>query len=162
MGPMASPITSLAVVYSTVYSGADQRKHHSSASLAFVRGIHRWPVNSPQKGPIMRKMFQLDDVIMKTYLSQKLLQQTVNWKCHIPAAQRLKHSVYIRRVVDSSHTRGVSFSTSWNLVCFKNTVEMGAVGISWVKLYEQKTDKAVVRPCYICISLRVGTLLLWW
>ena len=48
MSAMASPITSLTIVYSTVYSGADQRKHKSSASLAFVRGIHRWPVNSPQ------------------------------------------------------------------------------------------------------------------
>ena len=39
----ASQITSLMIVYSTVYSGADQRKHESSApSLAFVRGIHRW------------------------------------------------------------------------------------------------------------------------
>ena len=36
-------------VHSTVYSGVDQRKHQSSASLAFVWGIHRWPVNSPQK-----------------------------------------------------------------------------------------------------------------
>ena len=48
VGPMASQITSLTIVYSTVYSGADHRKHQSSASLAFVRGIHRWPVNSPQ------------------------------------------------------------------------------------------------------------------
>ena len=44
---------------------ADQRKHQSSASLAFVRGIHRWPVNSPHKGPVTQKMFPFDDVIMK-------------------------------------------------------------------------------------------------
>ena len=42
----------------------DQRKHQSSASLAFMRGIHRWPVNSPHKGPLTRKMFPFDDVIM--------------------------------------------------------------------------------------------------
>ena len=42
MGAMASLITSLTIVYSTVNSGADQRKHESSASLALVRGIHRW------------------------------------------------------------------------------------------------------------------------
>ena len=59
MSPMASQITSLAIVYSIIYSGADQRKHQSSASLAFVRGIHRWPENSPHKGPVMRKMFPL-------------------------------------------------------------------------------------------------------
>ena len=52
-------------VYSTVYSGADQRKHQSSASLAIVRGIHRWPVNSLHKGPGTRKMFTFDDVIMQ-------------------------------------------------------------------------------------------------
>ena len=44
--------------------GADQRKHQSSMSLAFVRGIHRWPVNSPHKGPVTRKMFPFDDIIM--------------------------------------------------------------------------------------------------
>ena len=41
MDAIISQITSLTIVYSTVYSDADQRKHQSSASLAFVRGIHR-------------------------------------------------------------------------------------------------------------------------
>ena len=41
MNALASQITSLTIVYSTVYLDADQRKHQSSASLAFVRGIHR-------------------------------------------------------------------------------------------------------------------------
>ena len=64
MGAIASQITSLTIVYSTVYSSVDQRKHQSSASLAFVRGIHRGPVNSPYKWPVTRKMFPFDDVIM--------------------------------------------------------------------------------------------------
>ena len=64
MGAIASQITSLFIVYSAFYSGADQRKHQSSASLAFVRGIHRGPVNSPHKWPVTRKMFPFDDVIM--------------------------------------------------------------------------------------------------
>ena len=64
MSSLASQITSLTIVYSIVYSSADQRKHQSSASLAFVRGIHRGPVNSPHKGPVTRKMFPFDDVIM--------------------------------------------------------------------------------------------------
>ena len=84
MGTMASQITSLTIVYSTVYSGAHQRKHQSSVSLAFVRGIHRGPgtgikapqllvsslsegnppVDSPHKWPVTRKMFPVDDVIM--------------------------------------------------------------------------------------------------
>ena len=61
---VASQITSLTIVYSTVYSGEDQRKHQSSASLAFVWRIHRCPVNSPHKWPVTRKMSTLDDVIM--------------------------------------------------------------------------------------------------
>ena len=65
MGTIASQITSLTIVYSTVYSDADQRKHQSSASLAFVWGIHRGPVNSPRKWPVTRKMFPFDDVIMQ-------------------------------------------------------------------------------------------------
>ena len=64
MGAIASQITSLTIVFSIVYSDADQRKHQSSASLAFVRGIHRGPVNSPHKWPVTRKMFPFDDVIM--------------------------------------------------------------------------------------------------
>ena len=61
---MASQITSLTIDFSTVYSGAYQRKLQCSASLAFVREIHRWPVNSPHKGPVTRKGFPFDDVIM--------------------------------------------------------------------------------------------------
>ena len=61
---MASQITSLSIVCSSVCSDADQRKHQSSASLAFVREIHRWAVNSPHKGPVTRKMFPFYDVIM--------------------------------------------------------------------------------------------------
>ena len=64
MCAMASQITGASIVCSNVCSGAVQRKHQSSASLAFVRGIHRWPVNSPHKGPVMRKLFPFDDVIM--------------------------------------------------------------------------------------------------
>ena len=64
MGMMASQITSLTIVCPTINSCADQRKHQSSASLAFVLGIHRWPVNSLRKGPVTRKMFPFDDVIM--------------------------------------------------------------------------------------------------
>ena len=64
----ASQITILTIVYSTVYSDADRRKHQSSASLALVRGFHRWPVNSPHKRPVTRKMFPFDDVIMRLYL----------------------------------------------------------------------------------------------
>ena len=82
MSAMASQITSLTIVYSSVYSGADQWKHQSSASLAFVRIIHRWPVNSPHKGPVTRKMFPFDDVIMQTLLTGF---QMIDWKRSLEA-----------------------------------------------------------------------------
>ena len=63
MDAIASQITSLTIVYSIVYSDADHRKHQSSASLAFVWGIHRGPVNSPHKWSVTRKMFPFHDVI---------------------------------------------------------------------------------------------------
>ena len=73
---MACQITSLTIVYSTVYSGTDERKHQSTASLDFVRGIHRWPVNSPHKGPVSRRMFPLDDAIMELTFSSRYITMT--------------------------------------------------------------------------------------
>ena len=60
------------IVYPTVHLNADQRKHQISALRAFVGEIHRWPVNSPHNGPVARKMFPFDDVIMNAI-----------WLCHI-------------------------------------------------------------------------------
>ena len=67
IGAIASQITGLTIVYSTVYSGVDQWKYQSSASLASVRGVHRWPLNSPHKWPVTRKMFPFDDVIILSH-----------------------------------------------------------------------------------------------
>ena len=80
MGAIASQITSLTIIYSTVYSDADQRKHQSSASLAFVRGIHRGPVNSPYKWPVTRKMFPFDDVIMESLMDIWSIHQGFPWR----------------------------------------------------------------------------------
>ena len=74
MGSMASQITNLTIVYSAVYSGANQRKQQSFASLASVRGIHRGPENSPHKWPVTRKMRPFDDVIMPQ-------TNSTNWPC---------------------------------------------------------------------------------
>ena len=74
MSAMPSLINGITIVYSTVCSDADQRKHKSAASLAFVRGIHQLPVKSPHKGPVTRKMFPFDDVIM---------QKNVNLNMHL-------------------------------------------------------------------------------
>ena len=88
MGAIASQITSLTIVYSTVYSGVDQSKHQSSASLAFVWGIHRGPVNAPHKWPVTRKMFPFDDVIMDFELCCVLL--LLFWAFY-PYTSRLLH-----------------------------------------------------------------------
>ena len=77
MGAMASQITGFMIVCLTIYSGTDQRKRQSSASLVFVRGIHWWPMDSPHNGPVKRKMFQFDDVIMSGILQPCKIQ---NWK----------------------------------------------------------------------------------
>ena len=78
MGAIASQITSLTIVYWTVYSDADQRKYQSSASLAFVRGIHRGPGTSPRKGPVT---FPFDDVIQMTFVTAMV---TRLWAlCHL-------------------------------------------------------------------------------
>ena len=65
---MPSHITGVSIVCSTVCSCADQRKHQSSASPAFVRGIHWWPVDSPHKWPVTWKLFPFDDVILESYI----------------------------------------------------------------------------------------------
>ena len=81
---MASPITSLTIVYSTVYSGADQSKNPSSASLDFVWGIHHGPVNSPPKWPVTRKMFPFDDVIMTIKRGIVFIAKLPYWALYFP------------------------------------------------------------------------------
>ena len=61
MGAMASQITSLEIVYSTVYSCADQRKQQSSSSLAGICLTGEFPTQRP----VTRKMFPFDDAIMQ-------------------------------------------------------------------------------------------------
>ena len=78
MDAIASQITSLTIVYSIVYSDADQRKHQSFASLAFVRGTHRRLVNSTHKWPVTRKKFPFDDVIMKLAFSPPAMTASCN------------------------------------------------------------------------------------
>ena len=90
MTTIASQITSLAVVYSTVYSDADQRKHQSFASLALVWGIHRGPVNSSHKWPVTRKMLPFDDVIMARLCPIRVLTGSMCSMC-TSARQTAEH-----------------------------------------------------------------------
>ena len=95
MGAIASQITSLTIVYSIVYSDADQRKHQSSAPLAFVRGIHRGPVNSPHKWPVTRKMFPFDDVIMKDYRHPQAIHSSTFIEINSTTIARLEQDASI-------------------------------------------------------------------
>ena len=74
MSAIAFQITSVWIVYSTVCSGADQRKHQCFTSLAFVRGIHRW-----HKGPVTRKMFPFDDVIMNNTIFNHFINHELSY-----------------------------------------------------------------------------------
>ena len=96
MTAMVSQITGVSIGCSTVCSGADQRKHQSSASLAFVRGIHRWPVNSPHKWPVTRKMFPFDDVIVNIVKKQAATVQ----KCILRFMWNLKSIIYDTSISD--------------------------------------------------------------
>ena len=82
MNAIASQITGVSIVSSPVCSGTDQRKHQSSASLTFVREIHLSLVNSPHRGPLTRKMFPFDGVIM---LDRHIFAHatTTELQCHV-------------------------------------------------------------------------------
>ena len=80
MSAIVSQITSLTSLYSTVYSDADQRKHQSSASLAFVRGIHWWIPCT--KGQWREKCFHLmtsSCQYVKCQLTSHVYRYINNW-----------------------------------------------------------------------------------
>ena len=111
-----------------VFSGADQRKHQSSASLAFVRGIHRWPVNSPHKRPVTRKMFSFDDVIMRwsdlgKSTTKAYIIGYVGWQLYITRAMtRDERSLKVHpwtksHKIGSIFVQTVKVSIQWRIEC---------------------------------------------
>ena len=145
MTTMVSQITSLAIVYSIVYSVANQRKHQSSVSLAFVRRIHRWPVNSSHKRPVTRKMFPFDDVIMRsTPFFQKWLTKSgeIAWHFKNDVIIRwVSSSPFIRvGIIDISQSSYMSSPTtrSWG----QHGAHMGPTGPMWAPCWPHE-------PCYL-------------
>ena len=132
MGAIASQITSLTIVYSTVYSDADQRKHQSSASLAFVRGIHRGPVNSPHKWPVTRKMSPFDDVIVSytTVEVRAWMRNYIAPSCVDVITYPFPNSVLLQLIyVGKRHRKNMCRLTHWGRVthiCVGNLTIIGS------------------------------------
>ena len=126
MGSTASQITSFSIVYSAVYSGTDERKHQSSASLAFVRAIHRWLVNSPHKAPETRQMFPFDDDIMLLVFSARYLV-SLNQKSRDAMVQNGCHGHECR-----SNTI-INIMTSWYCKAFHINGPFGGIQ-RWIPL----------------------------
>ena len=110
---IASQITSLTIVYPAVYSDADQRKHQSFASLAFVRGIHRWPVNSPHKWPVTRKKFPFDDVIMSLSWTVRFMVYVLKWRVVIIMTSSL-HILCLKMTAYRYNDQFALCFMSWN------------------------------------------------
>ena len=126
MSMMASQITSLTVVCWIVYTSADQRKHQSSASLAFVRGIHRGPVNSPHKWPVTRKMFPFDDVIMVWRLVVNIKQnQMVLGYSGVP----LQRGIILHKIAHIAAVPNVEYK--WELEATNDTPYLALTGELW-------------------------------
>ena len=137
MGAIASQITSLTIVYSTIYSDADQRKHQSSASLAFVRGIPRGPVNSPHKEPVMRKMFPFDDVIMYSRI--------FSWISLCPTSMKLKagYTVFPSSVCPSICSFVCLSICGQNHVCSLSSTILGSISYLYI-------SSSTFRRCVTC------------
>ena len=119
MGTIASQIASLTIVYSTVYSDADQRKNQSSASLAFVRGIHRGPVNSAHKWPVARKMFPFDDVIM-TYYKRVTTCWTYNFQTTKVITLRWPIPCWMNNTIQFIKNRHLSFDIEYHIQSYNH------------------------------------------
>ena len=100
MTTMASQITSITVVYSTVYSDADQRKHQSSASLAFVWGIHRDRWIPRTKGQLRGKYFHLMTSSWKQGDSHEILSHV---DLHSITASNIKSRFWITWISNHNH-----------------------------------------------------------
>ena len=123
MGAIAYQIITLTIVFSTVYSDAHQRKHQGS--LAFVRRIHRGPVNSPHKWPVTRKMFPFDDVIMKQ--ARRLpggMGQQVAFVCVAFSAQTYGSCVSTNFGFNQRKPQVICSATNRNPIAHSNMIEI--------------------------------------
>ena len=144
MSAMASQVTGVSIVYSTASSGIGQIKHQTLRHWPFVRGIHRWPVNFPHKGPVTRKMFPLNNVIMNTV--RVLL---VRWDHNqgFSLSRHEKWYKYIRLLNISRPKQSDRYITDVILKC--------VLLFSWTKVFE------FALKCHWNVLLRIGYKLSW-
>ena len=161
MGAMASQINTLTIICSTVYSGADHRKHQSSASLAFVWGIHRCPVNSRHKGPVTQKIFHLMTSSWNDLLS--LLFTIDHHRCTVnsphkgPVTRKIFHSM------TSSWNDLLSFLFTIDHGCLcnvSNTIDSGHVRMEINKVCTKQINHDCTKICVFPVSRE--TMSIWW
>ena len=116
MSAMASQITGVSIAHSTVCSGTDQRKHQRSVLLAFVRGIHRWPVDSPHKRPVTRKMLPFDGVIITSRSLLHFLWMTTRTSLAICISHLLSNTFYTDDRQQKNYNLRQNNLRAWNLV----------------------------------------------
>ena len=154
MTTIASQITSLTVVYSIVYSGADQRKHQSSASLAFVQGIHRGRWIPRTKGQLRGKCFHLMTSSWMNYFRNCTIQNE-----HIPSVSPelpLQHCILLTqkpcvvcRLVWNYRVNQMLFLFSLTVVIltahvYKHIIWTTAV---WISERKQSSLLVIILPC---------------
>ena len=158
MGAIEFQITSLTIVSSTVYSDADQRKHQSSASLAFVWGSHRGPVNSSQKWPVTRKMFPFDDVIIYNMGIQKnqigslyLLGWISNTHAISVPGKDFVHFMYWLKLDWESHFVCLGIATQCNESAYvaHGRINMRSYPINFLKIIGFQSEDVSVHALFV-------------
>ena len=149
---------------STVCSGADQRKHQISASLAFVMGFHRWPMDSPHKGPVTRKVFHF--MTSSCFETIEALLWLVTWTKadQILTSQLTKFKIQIQNVFIASylHTFDTNTSTTafqWNMIQSWNKIQFHSSKYIWRhflrNVYFIQVSMCLLRqvqPCHVNTS----------
>ena len=148
----------LATVFSTIFSGNHQRKHQRSVSLAFVMGMHQWPVDSPHKGPVTRKMFlfvmsSCNCTIGNTYkwnvnnnaANVMESKMSIKWRPYWPGSNVLRKKTCKQRF---------AISVDFSEICFYRS--------NWPVAITSSSDSSVVNIKHaieaICLRLRDAPL----
>ena len=143
---MASQVTSVLNAYSPICSDRDQRKLQSSAPLAFIRGIHQWPVDSSHKWPVTRKIFPFNDVIMITGLFGGVLSQMVNnaksvsmsWRrCGWKINSTRIILIWMIKCCKGLHQKSAQYLAHWGRPEIGSILQTTFSGtFAWMKIYE--------------------------